>query len=247
MANSGEIGRGSIAGRRIVVTRAVPQAEALISALDEAGAVPIPLPLLELVDPADGGTALRDAVSDLDAADWLVALSPNGAKRIVEIGQPASKPNLAVIAGGTGSVFIEAGWSIDLLPEVASSAGLLDAFEDVVVEGAVLIAQAEDGRRELAEGLATRGVDVEVVAAYRNVMPSLDPERTAEAIDAEAVVFASPSAVERYVTNVGQLPSTAICIGSVTAAAAVDAGFDVTTSQAPTIDAIMTALTDAGC
>lgn len=246
MAEAGVTRPGSLDGKRIVVTRAIPQAEPLVSALKGAGAIPIGLPLLEIVDAADGGAALRQAVETLTADDWLVLLSPNGARRILEVPQPPALPNVAVIASGTGAVLDDAGWPVDLIPAVASSVGLLEAFKDKALVGRVLIAQAEVGRRELADGLAARGVEVETVVAYRNIMPNLDPLAVAASAEADAVVFASPSAVDRYVTNIGSTPKTAVCIGSVTATAAVEAGFDVTTSAKPTVEAIVSTLRELG-
>lgn len=229
-------------GQIIVVTRAELQAGSLVQALAERGAIVVALPLLKIVDAADGGVALEEALGRLGASDWLVVLSPNGARRIVQLPMPSERPQLAVIAGGTGEVFATAGWSADLVPDVASSAGLLDAFAEMEIPGRVLIAQAEVGRAELANGLASRGVDVEVVAAYRNVMPELDAAAVSAAAAADVVVFASPSAVDRYVANVAMTPVRAVCIGAVTAQAAIDAGFKVVTSTAPTVDAVITAL-----
>lgn len=229
-------------GQKIVVTRAVPQAASLLGALNDRGAMAIALPLLQIVDAADGGAALERAVARLQVIDWLVVLSPNGARRIVSRLMPGPRPQLAVIASGTGRVMEEAGWPADLVPAAASSVGLLEAFADVELVGRVLIAQAENGRTELADGLLARGVEVEVVAAYRNEMPELDEVALAAARYADVVVFASPSAVERYITHVGGTPTRAVCIGAVTAETAAAAGFDVAISTAPTVDAIVAAI-----
>ena len=239
MSTESDIGLG---GRRVVVTRAAPQGAPLVSALEAAGAIPVNLPLLEILDATDGGEALRKAVTQLVASDWLVVLSPNGARRVVGLSLPSTVPNLAVLAGGTGRVFAQAGWPANLIPEVASSKGLLEAFTDVAFYGRVLIAQAEVGRSELADGLRARGVEVEVVAAYRNVMPELDASAVVAAADADVVVFASPSAVDRYVEHVALTPKRAVCIGAVTAEAARGFGFDVEVSKAPAIDAIVRAV-----
>ena len=231
-------------GKEIVVTRAEPQARDLLDAIEQKGGTPIALPLLEIIDAEDGGASLAAAVERLEPSDWLVVLSPNGARRIVErcsMDEPSRRPKLAVIAGGTGAVFDDAGWSADLVPEVASSVGLLEAFAKTPIEGRVLIAQAENGRTELFVGLGERGIDVDVVTAYRNVMPSLGPEAET-ALLADVVVFASPSAVERYVEHVGATPTAAVCIGAVTTEAAVAAGFSTTTCDAPTVSAIVAAL-----
>ena len=229
-----------------MVTRAKPQAEGLTKQIERCGGVAIGLPLLEIIDAEDGGVALLDAVGRLEADDWLVLLSPNGARRVVTAATHPKRSQLAVIATGTAAVFEHAGWSVDLVPEVASSVGLLEAFGEVEINGRVVIAQAENGRAELAEGLRAQGVEVEVVIAYRNVMPPLDGDVAMAAADSDVVVFASPSAVERYIQSVGSIPSAAVCIGAVTAAAATEAGFEVVMCGAPTVDEIIEALEQLG-
>ncbi len=226
-------------GVRVVVTRAVPQAQPLIDAVVAAGGTPVALPLLELVDAQDGGEALHEAVGAGNEDDWLVVLSPNGAVRLPEGPFPGK---VAAIAAGTAQVLDEMGYVVDLIPEVASSVGLLEAFAAIDVAGRVIIAQAEVGRPELADGLRERGVEANVVAAYRNVMPELDADAVAEAIEADVVFFASPSAVTRYVEHVGSTPKRAVCIGMVTAAEAESASFEIAVAGSPTTEAIMATL-----
>ena len=231
-----------LSGRRIVVTRAIPQAAPLKKAIRARGGTVISLPMLEIQDMEDGGAALRDALAGLTSNDWLVVLSPNGARRVVEHADAAlltpGSCMIAVIASGTGSVLEAAGWTVHLKPFEASSEGLLAAFGTINVEGRVLIAQAEIGRNVLAEGLAERGITVDTVAAYRNVMPDLDALAMIEAVKADTIVFASPSAVDRYTEHVGSTPNRALCIGGVTAARALAHGYDVSIAPEPTVDAI---------
>lgn len=236
----------SLGGRRIIVTRAAPQAASLISAIRELDGQAIELPLLDIVEPEDGGAALRDALAELHEGDWLVVLSPNGARRVVAHAEAAlltpGACAIAVIASGTGGILEAAGWTVHLRPDSASSEGLLSAFGTITILGRVLIAQAESGRTVLAEGLRERGIDVQTVTAYRNVMPALDPNVVEAADTADTVVFASPSAVERYVEHVGTKPAEAVCIGGVTAATALAAGFEITIAPEPTVDAIISLL-----
>lgn len=229
-----------------MVTRAVPQAEPLVAAIRAGDGQAIELPLLEIVEPEDEGAALRDALAELREGDWLVVLSPNGARRVVEHAEAAlltpGACSIAVIASGTGAVLEAAGWTVHLRPDAASSEGLLSAFDTITIHGRVLIAQAETGRTVLADGLVERGVEVQTVTAYRNVMPALDPDAVVAARAADTVVFASPSAVDRYVAHVGVEPRAAVCIGGVTAASAMAAGFDITIAPEPTLDAILALL-----
>lgn len=230
-----------LAGRHIVVTRATAQAAPLVDAIAARGGTPVSLPLLEIVDAEDGGRALRSQVESLRSHDWLVVLSPNAARRIVSSCQPADA-HLAVIASGTAEVFERAGWDIDLIPSVGSSTGLLSAFEGIDVAGSVVIAQAEGGRAELADGLRARGVDVVVVTAYRNQVPHIDRTALDHARQADVVVFASPSAVDRYVAAAGLTPEQAVCIGAVTASTASAAGFTVTSANEPSVQGLIAAI-----
>lgn len=230
-------------GRRIVVTRAVPQARGLVDAITAQGGHVVALPLLEIQGPEDGGAALRDALAELQSGDWLVVMSPNGARQVVEHAEAALlTPGacfIAAIASGTARVLEDAGWTVHLRPELASSEGMLQAFDTLRITGKAVIAQAEVGRRVLVDGLQARGIEAVSVAAYRNVMPDLDRAVVAQAIEADTVVFASPSAVDRYREHVGTFPTRALCIGGVTAARALEHGFDVSIAPEPTVDAIM--------
>ena len=117
---------------------------------------------MHITQPADDGAGLRSALGELAEDDWLVVLSPNGARRVVRHAEGAlltpQACSIAVIASGTGAVLESAGWPVHLRPDSASSEGLLAAFDQITVRGHVLIAQAENGRTVLANGLAERGV-----------------------------------------------------------------------------------------
>lgn len=230
-------------GATIVVTRSRPQAATLIAAIEAAGGRPIGLALLEIRDALDGGKALEESITNATSEDWLVVLSRNAAIRLPDANRFLGQ--VAAIGSGTASALTDRGWSVDLLPEVESSTGLLAAFAEIEVGGRVVIAQAEGGRPELAEGLAERGVDVRAVHTYRNVMPEIDVEASALAKLADVVVFASPTAAERYSEHIGSSPSKAVCIGEVTGDTARTRGFQVHVAAAPTVEAILTAL--EGC
>ena len=69
----------------VVVTRARAQAGALVSALRDAGASVIELPVIAIADPPDGGAALRAEAARADSYDWIVLTSANAVERFVGI------------------------------------------------------------------------------------------------------------------------------------------------------------------
>ena len=232
-----------LGGRRVVVTRAVSYAKPLIEAIELHGGVSIALPLLQIVDIPGIENAIVELLRSLTARDWLIVLSPNGARRVLAASPEGElRCQIAAIGRGTAAVLTEAGSPVDLIPDVASSVGLLAALKEHDVSGRVIIAQAEGGLSTLVDGLLERGVEATALAVYRNILPAIDADAAKQALAATDVVFASPSAVVRYVEHIGEQPTRAVCIGEVTASEARSHGFDVTVAHSPTVEALLTAL-----
>ena len=78
----------------------------------------------------------------------------------------------------------------------------------------------------LVEGLPAKGWTVDAVVAYRTVAATVEPAVLARAAAADAITFTSGSTVRSFVAAAGRdaVPATVVCIGPVTAAAALDAG-----------------------
>jgi uroporphyrinogen-III synthase len=216
---------GPLAGRRIVVTRPLDQAEPLVRRLRAVGAEPIVVPLIEVVDAADGGAALAGALGRLDDFEWVVVTSPNGARRVAAAlaGTQSASPQVAAVGTATAAAL---GRAADLVPDEQIAAALVAVFPAGV--GRVLVAQAEIAGREVADGLAAKGWTVEVVAAYgtRPVRPT--SAHLLAALSAQAVLFASGSAVRSWTAVFGrETPPLVIAIGPATAAVAEDLGLKV--------------------
>ena len=107
----------------------------------------------------------------------------------------------------------------------------MQAFPDPPPGGRVLFPCAAGARETLPAGLRARGWVVDEVVAYRTVPAEGPDAATAEAVGAaDAVTFASPSAVAAYLgarDDAGRplaVPAVAACIGPLTAGAARAAG-----------------------
>jgi uroporphyrinogen-III synthase len=225
---------GPLSGWRVVVTRARAQASELGRLLTEAGAVSIEVPVIEIADPADGGVALREALSRIDTFDWVVFTSVNAVERC--LGGPRSGPKLgrarvAAVGPGTASALGARGIETDLVPDRYVAEALAEAFPLPAQPGigGVLLPCSAGARDVVAEGLRAKGWQVEVVEAYRTLRPIL-PAGTAGALEnADVITFASSSAVTGCLELSGRdhLPPVVACIGPITAQTAVEAGLSV--------------------
>lgn len=227
--SSGGAEGGPLAGRRIVVTRAAEQAGPLVDRLRALGAEPILVPLIEIVEPADGGAALAAALGQLSSYEWLVVTSPNGANRVRDAftgsvaASPGASPRLAVVGTATSAAF---GVEADLVPGTQTAAGLVAEFP--AGTGRVLVAQAEGAEPSLSGGLLAKGWTVDVVVAYRTVPRAPSAAVLLEVLAADAVLFASGSAVRAWTRVFGTAtPATVFAIGPTTAQVAGDLGLKV--------------------
>ncbi|WP_334143642.1 uroporphyrinogen-III C-methyltransferase [Rhabdothermincola sp.] len=242
--------RRPLFGRRIVVTRARRQSPALVTRLRELGAEPIEVPVIDVVDPEDGGRALRAALARIAEYDWLVVTSPNGAARVLAAVRDArvlAPVRVAALGPGTAEALREGNVVADLVPEQFVAEALVDAFPRPTSDdhGRVLIARAAVARAVLPEGLAARGWSVDVVEAYRTVAIPVDDTRRAEVATADAITFTSSSTVERFVEALGvdAVPPMVVCIGPVTAATARACGLRVdAVASEHSIDGLVEAL-----
>jgi uroporphyrinogen III methyltransferase/synthase len=215
-------------GRRVIVTRAAEQAHELSVLLREAGAEPIEIPSIAIVDPADGGAALRAAATRLGTYDWVVLTSANGARRLLAELRDArafGAADVAAIGPGTADALAAGGVVADLVPGRFVAEGLLDVFPDG--PGRVLLARAEVARDVLPDGLRARGWDVDVVDAYRTVTSPLTEDQRREAGRADVVTFTASSTVTRWLEAGGPVPPVVACIGPITAATAREHGLRV--------------------
>ncbi|MFT5201766.1 MAG: uroporphyrinogen-III synthase/GNAT superfamily N-acetyltransferase [Candidatus Aldehydirespiratoraceae bacterium] len=228
-----------LAGVRVVVTRTREQSASLVDALEAEGAAVIAVPVIEIVDPADGGAALRSGLASLLRGDWVVISSPNGATRVgaVLADHPlAPGVAVAVIGPGTKARAEAAGITVDLIPKASIAEGLLEVLPGPNVSGGtMLLARAEEGRNLLPEGLRERGWKVLDVAAYRTIAVEVSDEDREHCRHADVAAFTSASTVRHLHAGAGvdHLPPVLAAIGPATAhqAAALGLEVDITATE----------------
>jgi uroporphyrinogen-III synthase len=192
-----------LAGRRILVTRGASQASKLSDGLRELGAVPIEVPVLEIVPP-ETYEPLDIALRDLAHYDWLVVTSSNTVRVLTEriaamgiVASPSSAPAMAAVGSATAQTARDAGFMVAVTPNEYVAESLVAAVKDQIAGKRVLLARASAARDVIPDALRAFGATVDVVDAYRNVLPEAAPQqlRHAYARGIDAVTFASSSSV----------------------------------------------------
>ena len=236
-----------------MVTRALEQAGPIVDVLSAAGANVISLPLIEIIEPLDGGKARDAALANIGSYEWLVVSSPNGARRAVGALQDAVKnstriPYIAVLGNGTREV-IEgvAGIKVNVQAEIPSGEGLVHSFPTHLngsQEKSVLLVQGEGADLTIVSGLTEKGWEVTRVNAYRTAHCVPSSEMRAEVEQGDAVVFASGSAARSWVSALGtEFRGKVVVIGPVTQKVAASLGLEVhAVAGVPTPEGICAAL-----
>jgi hydroxymethylbilane synthase len=233
-----EQGTSRSARRRVLVTRAVEQADELVSALRGAGLDPVPVPTIAFeFEPPRGD--LDAAAGLLHTYAWVVITSANGARAILKAAEriltELRAPSWAAIGPATKNVLEYEGIEVNFQPG-QSSAIAMAAGLPVRPGDRVLVVRGDLADEELAVALRARGAEVDDFVAYR----------TREAPDGSrillrralsdgpiaAVTFTSGSTVRGLVAlgrdeTIDVMAMPCVCIGPETADEARAAGFRV--------------------
>ncbi len=241
---------GTLAGRRIVITRAPEQSEELISRLTKEGAEVILLPTVRFLE-APETSELDRAIREFEQFDWLIFTSANAVRFLFErcrlLGRQPSVPGprYAVAGQATRAALQEEGIPGAFMPRQSSAAGLAaEVAAEVAAEMAgelagkqVLLPRSDRAGGELPAALRAAGARVTAVVAYCTAAPeSLDAGALGllRRGEADALAFFSPSALHHLARDLGSEAMRALegrvalaAIGPTTAAAIRDAGLRV--------------------
>lgn len=229
-------------GRRILVTRAAQQAGKLSNGLRDLGATPVEVPVLEIAPPASY-ESLDKTLLEIARYDWIIFTSANTVSALKTRGDAIGLPpellstaKVAAVGTATASAAREAGWRVTLIPDSYVAEGLAASLRNECVQGKrILLARAEVARDVIPDALRAAGAVLDVVDAYRNVIPESAPGqlRRALAEGLNAATFTSSSSVTHLAdvarkANVGfPFPGVpAVSIGRVTSGTLRAAGWE---------------------
>ena len=241
-----------LSGKRLVVTRAAKQASGISARLNALGAEVIETPMIETraldcphVIPASEPESVD--FNTLANFDTLAFTSTNGVesffKQLFAAGYDVrvlAGKKIASVGKITEKKLLEYGIRCDYVPEDHTGEGLGRLLASLPVDQSrILLLQGNLADDTLLKFLpqATRWV------VYETLPVAELPEWKREAVaGADAVVFASTSAVENFsalAAPTDSEPRLAFCIGRMTESAARKHGFETVTSDETTMDSLV--------
>lgn len=252
-----------LAGKRVVITRSVEQAEELSNLLISYGAKPIPYPCIAIEPPHDTSLfdkGIRDTIEG--EFDWLILTSKNVVRAIaqrmksmnLEVEELGDVP-LAAIGPATAKAARDIlGLNVDLMPDEYVAEALAKVMRPIA-GSRIFLPQSDIGREVLYEELTNAGAEVVTVTAYQTVIGrgGADLRSLLAHSLIDVITFTSPSTVNNFMIRlkteackIELLKDIVIaCIGSVTAESAEKQGLKVTVMPAEhTLEGMMNGLAE---
>jgi uroporphyrinogen III methyltransferase/synthase len=246
-------------GKQILVTRASDQAGDFSARLRSLGADAIELPVISIEAPEDPAPLDR-AILHLALYDWLIFTSVNGVKffmdRLDRSDQDlrSLKARICAIGPATRQAIENLHLKVDLMPQQYVAESVVEAFRSERLQGKrVLLPRAAVARDLIPTELEKLGAHIDVVEAYRNVIPEDAAARAHEIFSAarkpEWITFTSSSTVSNCVAIAGREALEGIriaSIGPVTSATVRESGLEVDVEANDfTVDGLVQAILEA--
>ena len=243
-------------GKRIVVTRAKGQTDPLSARLNAMGASVIEIPTIE-IRPAADYAPLDRAIANLSSYDWLIFTSANGVRFFLDrldrsaTDLRALRGRICAIGPATRAAIEALHLKVDLMGQEYVAESLLEAFAPYPLAGkVVLLPRAAVARDLVPAELARRGAHVDVVEAYRTVVPDEAARQAREVFDVapkpDGITFTSSSTVENFVAAAGAETLAGVrvvSIGPVTTRTARGLGIEVAAeARVFTVDGLVEAV-----
>lgn len=201
--------KNPLSGRRIVLTRPAGQSADWRHRLESLGAEVFDLPLIKVTKAVDLHT-LNEVLQEMGSYEWIIFTSVNGVKfffeefiRVHEDIRALGLVRIAVVGEATAAAVRDLHLRVDLQPKKASGEELaLELIKRESMDSAkVLVVTGNRNRDTLIEKLHEARTIVDQLPVYKTEETDLAADPIAgdfRAKGADAILFASPSAVQSF-------------------------------------------------
>jgi uroporphyrinogen III methyltransferase/synthase len=200
-----------LAGRRILVPPARPEANPLLNILERLGAEVPEFPALTVAPPADYGPMDR-AIQQLNDHDWIIFSGSNCVINFLErlealqLGKAAlSGPKIAAIGHGAVSALKKQGVQIQYIPKLHTAEGVTAGLAKIPASK-ILLVRVEGASQGLPQMLRDLGAKVTDVVGYRMLIDAnVGMARKAFGQRIDALALANPAAVRFFLEGAEQV------------------------------------------
>jgi len=215
MTNSRSSAKMPLSGLRVLVGRARHQASALSSGLRELGANVVEIPFIEIRRPRSY-QPLDSALKNLRNYDWLILTSANGVDAVWQrlrklrlTRRQLEHLKVAAIGPATRKAIEKHGIKVSVVPEEYVAESVVESLRHQVAGKRVLLARARVARDVIPRELRKLGAKLDVVEAYRTVIPQSSRARLRAILKdskrrPDVITFTSSSTVSNFVTLLGK-------------------------------------------
>ena len=201
----GEKNHKPLAGKCVVVTRALEQSQSLVDALRDAGAEPVLLPLVAFA-PADNLGELDACLKNSARFDWVFFTSQNALHAVQQRCAVLELPldevfdgvKIAVVGPATAEAVTAAGLTVNFISQIHTGVALAKELSAEAQKKRVFLPRSDRANPDLIEVLNLHGWQVTPVVAYKTVPPKsdlLDAQESLLRREVDAILLFSPSAV----------------------------------------------------
>jgi uroporphyrinogen-III synthase len=210
----GEYFSRSLRGKRVVVTRAAEQSEALVKALREQGAEPLLMPMVVFAPP-ENVEAMDEVMRGTERYDWLFLTSQNALRALQErceklgvvLPRRMRGVRIAVVGPTTAKAAKDAGLSVEHVAASRYGKALAQELARSIIGKWILLPRSDRADPELVETLKGLGAKVKEIVAYKTAKPEgkvlLEAQKLVRE-GADAVLFFSPSSVNHFQDILGE-------------------------------------------
>jgi uroporphyrinogen-III synthase/uroporphyrinogen III methyltransferase/synthase len=212
------------------------------------GAEPVEVAVLE-IRPPESYAPLDEALRQLASYDWLILTSANTVRTLAErvdfLGFPLSQPThlqVAAIGEATAVAARKAGLQVAFVPEAYVAESLVEGLLARAAGKRILLARAAVARDLIPDALRAAGAVVDVVEAYRNLLPDAAPEQLRQSLaeGLDVATFTSSSSAT-HLAEAARLADvawplagvSAVSIGPITSQTLRDLGWPPAAEAAP--------------
>jgi uroporphyrinogen-III synthase len=203
-----------LAGKRVVVTRALEQGKSLVDALRDAGADPVLLPLVAFA-PADNLAELDACLKNSARFDWVFFTSQNALRAVQQrcadldlpLAQVFAGVKIAAVGPATAEAVAAAGLPVNFSSRIHTGVALAEELSAEAQKKRVFLPRSDRANPDLIAVLNLHGWQVTPVVAYKTVSPNSDSPDMQEFLlrgEADAILFFSPSAVHHLRELLGE-------------------------------------------